>query len=156
MAEEDDLIRNLYDLDKSLYDRGRAKKEIFSDLDDDSEMKTPVKLEAKEEEEEDYQMEEGEADFEYQALEEATAEYGSENLAEDSFGGCDDDLDWDMEQPEPDLEQQESGEEEEEAEEVQSGLQSTCKFRCKPCGLDFNTWRPTKKHIRNGFIGRYM
>ena len=148
MTKEDDLIRLLYDLDKSGYDHGSVKNEISSDVsydlnDSDDDQKILMKLETKEED----RIEEEDVGFDYQNLAEAPiVEYDSD-LAEDNFGGCDDADDMDVE-PDPEFMQ-----EPEDDDDGQSGLQSACKFRCKPCELDFNTWGPTKKHIRDKHVG---
>ena len=56
-------------------------------------------------------------------------------------------------EPDPDfVEEHESDDGDGDKGEGQSELQSACKFRCKPCGLDFNTWAPTKKHIRDKHV----
>ena len=160
MTEEDDLIRLLYDLEKTSnnqgrygYDQGSAKKEIYSDVsydmsDSNDDLKSPVKLETKKEEEDDIMEEEEGGGFDYQDFEEADkaiVEYDSD-LAEDNFGGCDYLDDMDVEPDTEFMKEQESDDDD----KGQSGLQSVCKFRCKPCGLDFNTWASTKKHIREG------
>ena len=149
MTEEDDLIKLLYDLDTSSndhgrygYDQGNTKKEIFSELSCDTSdtndiLKTSVKLETKQEEEDDFDYQ----DSDFEVGDQATAEYDSD-LSEDNFGGCED---MDVE-PDPVFM------DEHESDDGQSGLQSACKFRCSPCGLDFNTWAPTKKHIKDKHV----
>ena len=148
MAEEDDLIRLLYDSERSSNSGGRYDHDMQGTKrrPGSTDIKQEVEqLQAKAEVED---MTEGEDGFlcqDFLAAESdsdnVVPEHGSD-LGEDNFGegGELNDLGTDME-PDPDSQ----GESDEEASE----LESICKFGCKPCGLEFFTWDATKRHIRD-------
>ena len=139
MAEEDDLIRLLYDSEESSNSGGRygQDKEGSKHSYGSADIKQEVEQQQTKAEVED--LTEGEDGFLDQGFPAAASD--DSDLGEDNFGygGEWNALGTEME-PDPDS-QGES--------EVSSELESICKFGCKPCGLEFFTWDATKRHIRD-------